>query len=236
MDGLQFFDPQQDFTIAWRRLPHWSQAGTVCFITFRTNDSLPREALLRLAEQRGEILQSFGVEDDGNIEEAIFGKNRVRTTFSAKVAGQLTALDPSIRARLKWQLFTAWDERLARGAGERLLARPEAAAIVEQSLRHFDGTRYALTDYVVMPNHVHVLVALAEADELLAQVASWKRFTAREINAALGRRGALWQVEHFDHLVRSLEQFEYLRRYVEENPRNARLPAGSFRWYSKRLS
>jgi hypothetical protein len=34
MDGVQFFDPKQDFAIAWKSLPHWSQAGTVCFITW----------------------------------------------------------------------------------------------------------------------------------------------------------------------------------------------------------
>ena len=35
---LQAFDPQAEFTIVQRRLPHWCQAGSVCFITFRTWD------------------------------------------------------------------------------------------------------------------------------------------------------------------------------------------------------
>jgi putative transposase len=43
MDGLQFFDRKQDFTVAWKTLPHWAQAGTVCFLTCRTADSLPEQ-------------------------------------------------------------------------------------------------------------------------------------------------------------------------------------------------
>jgi hypothetical protein len=66
-----------------------------------------------------------------------------------------------------------------------------------------------------------------------ATSASWKRFTALEINRQLSRRGMLWQVEQFDHLVRSLEQFDHLRTYIAENPKKARLKAGSYRWYSK---
>jgi putative transposase len=86
-----------------------------------------------------------------------------------------------------------------------------------------------------MPNHVHVLAAFADDDALLATSASWKRFTALELNRQLSRRGMFWQVEQFDHLVRSLEQFEYLRKYIAENPKKARLKPGSYRWYSKEL-
>jgi type I restriction enzyme R subunit len=106
---------------------------------------------------------------------------------------------------------------------------------VANSLVHIDGERYVLTDYVVMPNHVHVLAAFADEDQLLAQVTSWKRFTSRQIHSALDRRGEFWQVEQFDHLVRSPEQFEYLRRYVAENPRKSGLREGSFRHYSRAI-
>ena len=36
------FEPQADFKVVERKLPHWSQIGTICFITFRTNDSIPK--------------------------------------------------------------------------------------------------------------------------------------------------------------------------------------------------
>jgi putative transposase len=217
MDGLQFFDRDQNFTIAWRSLPHWSQAGTVCFITWRTADSLPRAAQQRIALQRRELLARLGLDPAGDW------------------AVELGRLPPHLAARARWNLFAMWDRQLDRGIGACELARPEVATIVEQTVRRFDGERYALTDLMVMPNHVHLLVAFAAEDRLLSQVAAWKRFAARQINPHLGRRGSFWQIEHFDHLVRSPEQFAYLRRYIADNPRKAGLREGQYRHYAKVL-
>ena len=47
---------------------------------------------------------------------------------------------------------------------------------------------------------------------------NWKHYTSRRINDALGTSGQFWQPESFDHLVRSPEQFEYLRGYIEQKP------------------
>ena len=40
---MQIFDPKQEFCIVERRLPHWSQAGTITFVTWRTWDSIPEK-------------------------------------------------------------------------------------------------------------------------------------------------------------------------------------------------
>jgi hypothetical protein len=45
-----------------------------------------------------------------------------------------------------------------------------------------------------------------------------------------------WQLEHFDHLVRSAEQFEHYRRYIAENPQKAKLTEGMYRHFSKRFT
>jgi type I restriction enzyme R subunit len=116
-----------------------------------------------------------------------------------------------------------------------VLLRPELARIVADSLRHFDGDRYDLTDFVVMANHVHVLVAFHDEQSLLAQCESWKRFTATRINQVLKRQGRFWQQDDFDHLVRSLEQFNHLRRYIAENPERANLKADEYLHFSKSL-
>jgi type I restriction enzyme R subunit len=100
---------------------------------------------------------------------------------------------------------------------------------------HFDGDRYELTDFVIMPNHVHLLVVFPAEDMMLRQCESWKHFTATKINQALGRKGQFWQQDGFDHLVRSAEQFNYLRRYLAENPQKARLRPGEYRHLSKPL-
>jgi putative transposase len=200
MDGLQFFDPKEEHTIAWKSLPHWAQAGTLCFITWRTADSLPNAVIARLAEERRQLLGAFGLNPDGNWRR------------------ELGTLPPADRQRVRWSLFTAWDEQLDRGAGACVLEQTELSLIVEKSLLHFDCKRYELTDFVVMPNHVHLLVAFYEEDMLLGQCRSWKRFTSRQINAAIGRSGEFWQVEQFDHLVRCEEEFDRYREYIGDNP------------------
>lgn len=109
-----------------------------------------------------------------------------------------------------------------------MLRDPGAAALVADALRHFDGERYALGDFVVMPNHVHLLVGLIGDTEIESQCKSWKSYSAREINLFTGRRGRLWQAESFDHLVRGPEQFERFRRYIAENPAKAGLNPGDY--------
>ena len=64
--------------------------------------------------------------------------------------------------------------------------------------------------------------------EIEEQCNSWKRFSARKINQALSRRGRFGQEVSFDHLVRSPEQFEWMQRYIAENPVRAQLPQGEY--------
>jgi type I restriction enzyme R subunit len=130
---------------------------------------------------------------------------------------------------------TRWHNHLDALHGECALRRPQLHHEVARSLRHFDGDRYELTDLIVMPNHVHLLAAFRNAGAMLAQCQSWKRYTAKRINDVLGRRGRFWQSDAFDHLVRSVEQFDYLRGYIADNPRRARLKEGEYAHFSKRL-
>jgi REP element-mobilizing transposase RayT len=117
---------------------------------------------------------------------------------------------------------------LDRGVGACVLKRPELAQLVAESLAHFHAQRYQLGDFVVMPNHVHVLVGLLGDIQIEDVCYSWKKFTATHINRALGVSGRFWQEESFDHLVRSPEEFEYLRHYIAENPRKAGLQPGEY--------
>lgn len=68
-----------------------------------------------------------------------------------------------------------------------------------------------------MPNHVHVLCQPMEGRTLSGIVASWKKFTARQINDVLGQEGMLWQKESFDTLVRSERHFQDVVRYIKKN-------------------
>ena len=107
---------------------------------------------------------------------------------------------------------------LDRGLGDCTLENPGAPAIVEETMRHFDRKRYFLDEFVVMPNHVHALLEPLKGYELSEILRSWKLHSAREINRLLGRSGALWQSESFDHIVRDMQSLERFRRYIRRNP------------------
>jgi type I restriction enzyme R subunit len=102
------------------------------------------------------------------------------------------------------------------------------ARIVAESLLFFDGTRYRMGDFVVMPNHVHLLASFATEETMKTQCASWLHYTAVRINRALGQQGKFWQQEPFDHLVRSPTQYDYLRDYIARNPVKAGLKSNEF--------
>jgi putative transposase len=93
------------------------------------------------------------------------------------------------RIRLSDQPESLRDELLDRGWGDCWLRLPEIAAIIEQSFLAFDGERYRLYAWTIMPNHVHVLFGVSHEWTLSDIVASWKKFTARRCNRQLGRSG-----------------------------------------------
>lgn len=83
-------------------------------------------------------------------------------------------------------------------------------------------------DFVVMPNHVHLLAAFPTAAAMREQFDSRLHYTAFRINRQVGEKGHFWQQEPFDHLVRSVEQYERLRSYIADNPIKAKLKEGEF--------
>lgn len=217
---IQVFDPEQEYAVIERRLPHWAQPGTICFITWRTWDSIPDSVLTAWLASR----------DDWLVRHSIDSRN---PDWKTRVA----ALDDRLVAEFQKFIADRWNEHLDECHGACVLRRLELARIVADSLLKFDGDRYDLTDFVVMPNHIHLLAAFPNEAAMLAQCESWKHFTAVKINQKLGRRRTrFWQSDGFDHLVRSVEQFEYLRRYIAENPRRSSLPPGAYVYWSKTLS
>ena len=130
--------------------------------------------------------------------------------------------------------FTArWHEMLDAGHGACVLRQPALARIVRESLLHSDGDLYEMLSFVVMPNHLHLLVCFPNKQTMLDQCASWKRYMATQINRRLGRRGRLWQQDSFDHLVRHEAQYQRLRQYLSENPVKAGLKPDEHLWCSR---
>jgi len=214
---ISYFDPKSEWSIVERGLPHWSQAGCVVFITWRLGDSLPVDALSRL---------------DAEIDAALHSE---QLDPSADWKLQLASRSPERRGKVQWKLFAIRDKFLDAGHGACHLANPLDATTVMNSLQKFDGDRYFLTDAVVMPNHAHFLCAFANEEGMLKQCTEWKRYSGRMIHQRLGLSGEFWQVDQFDHLIRSPEQFEHYRRYIAKNPVQANLRGGTFLHYQKLL-
>jgi ATP-dependent Clp protease ATP-binding subunit ClpA len=186
-------------------LPHWRQDGVTYFLTWRTADSMPKERVDTWYAEREAWLNKHPEPWDTKTEEEYY------------------------------QLFPdRWEKWLDECHGECALQRPELRRIVEDVLTHGDEAslppsatgasqppqppKYRLIDFVVMPNHVHVLVTPQGERTLSEIIQEWKSISSHRINKALERKGEFWQKEYFDHIVRSAEQLEKFRRYIQQNP------------------
>jgi putative transposase len=127
-----------------------------------------------------------------------------------------------------------WETVLDAGHGACWLSDPAVAHLVEGALLRFDGARYRLIAWCVMPNHVHVMAEIDEGYRLGDIVASWKQFSARMANRHLARTGPFWQADYFDRYVRDDAHFAVALQYIEDNPVQAGLvdKAEAWRWSS----
>lgn len=126
------------------------------------------------------------------------------------------------------------DAALDRCDGPRPLADPQAAKTVQNAILHFDGDRYRLLAWCVMPNHVHVVVEAFAGFPLGGLVRSWKAFSAAQINRANGRRGAFWAPDYFNRYIRGESDLGATISYAENNPVVAGLAStpGDWPWSS----
>jgi putative DNA methylase len=122
------------------------------------------------------------------------------------------------------------EEALDQGLGPRFLENPGIAVIVEEALLRFDEQRYHLHAWCIMPTHVHVLASPA-ADRTLSEILhSWKSFTAKAANRALGRKGSFWAEEYFDRVIRDDDHYGAVHAYIVNNPVKAGLCAAPEDW------
>ena len=114
-----------------------------------------------------------------------------------------------------------------------LAQQPVAEAITASLRRGIELGHYDLAAYVILPNHVHVLLLPKIAPPRLLQ--SLKGATARQANLILGRTGeAFWQAESYDHWVRDETEWQRIAAYIEQNPVQAEIArrASDYRWSS----
>jgi REP element-mobilizing transposase RayT len=122
------------------------------------------------------------------------------------------------------------ERELDAGLGACWLKRPDIASMVEDALIHFDGARYRLLGWCIMPNHVHVVIEIVDEHSLTGIVGSWKSFTAKRANSQIGRSGPFWHPDYFDRFMRDEGHLARTVVYVEHNPVKAGLVAEAFNW------
>lgn len=181
-------------------LPHVKREGASYFVTFRLADSLPKEVLMKFEAEKAQ---------------------RLRQLHAATKRGQPT--DDS-EEKINRDFRRKFERYLDNSHGACHLRRPGVAELVANAIRHFEGQRYLLSDWVVMPNHVHVVLWPMPNENLSDILKSWKQFTSRRAKPMVGMTDEhFWQPESFDHWIRDDDEKARICRYIRNNPVTARL-------------
>jgi REP element-mobilizing transposase RayT len=108
------------------------------------------------------------------------------------------------------------------------LRDPLIGELVAGALHYWQGKRYRLVAWCVMPNPVQFAGCCRQ--ELSRVLQGWKSFTARKANEIHGRGGAFWQREYYDRLIRNGDELERAVRHVVNNPERAGLKGWKWVW------
>jgi putative transposase len=194
-----------------RHLPHIQPPGATLFVTFRLAGSMPNSALERLSRDAEHYRKALA-----------------------------TISDPEERGRRSYaemnRLFGKWDAVLGQASvGPSWMGRAEVARVVAQALHAYAGRGYDLHAFCVMPNHVHAVITPLRREEgtyhwLPSIMRLLKGRTARQANVVLGRKGAFWEHENYDHVVRDEAELGRIITYVLDNPVKAGLSESRDEW------
>jgi putative transposase len=113
-----------------RRLPHWDVSGAIYFVTGCLRDSIPAQGLLEIESLR----------------------HRLRD----RPAPPGLSID-EWKARQSKLIFACADDWLDARPAVHHFEDPGLAVCVDQALAHFEGERYDVYAYVIMPSHFHWL-------------------------------------------------------------------------------
>ncbi len=166
-----------------------------------------------------------------------------------RLEAELKRLPPEKQDVERRKRIEAWIDA---GHGSCVLREAEIATMVQNSFLTFDGQRYRLLAWVVMPNHVHVLFQPLNGWTVAKIVASWKKFTARKIcdyrranagyaNPPIGDAknanqeigdpsGRVWHREYWDRYIRDERHFQRAVEYIHQNPVKAGLVGKAEAW------
>jgi REP element-mobilizing transposase RayT len=185
-----------------RRLPHIQIAGATYFITFRLVNSLPLEALDRLAEERKKINQ--------------LPQSQKEVAHQAWFAKYDDYLDHALYGDLHLK-----NQQIADMVADSIRFRDE---------KTYDLISYCIMPNHVHLVCTPLLKEKEIYFGLSEILHSLKRHTAREANKFLQRSGVFWQDESYDHFIRDESELERIVKYVLYNPVKANLVKEQTDW------
>jgi putative transposase len=108
---------------------------------------------------------------------------------------------------------------------------PEERDLAVATLRYFENERYELYVFVVMNDHVHVILRTFKDHQLERLLQSLKSYSANQLHKYFGRTGKIWQAESFDRIVRNEEEYYQKAKYIYDNPFNRWPEIKEYMWY-----
>ncbi len=187
-----------------RNLPHYQPPNGLFHVVFRLAGSVPANVI-------------ENIQNDASL---------LRRRLSCILSPQLRLEKAEEYRRF---CFDEFERALHAGStGPQWLLLPAVASVVAEAILYRDARDYDLLAYIIMPNHVHMVLQLLDTVErndipLYRILQSLKRYTARRANCWLHRSGAFWQAESYDHLIRDSTELQRTINYVLLNPVKAGL-------------
>ena len=172
-------------------LPHWSQGETCIFVTFRLADSIPKEKRIQWGAERDEWMGKHPQPWDENTS----------IEYNERFGGKL-------------------EQWLDDGFGSCVLKDSCCREIIERALSYFDGQRYILYAFVVMPNHVHMILVLNNGENNPSVpfiIGQFKRGVTKEIRTFHPCK-LVWQRSFHDHIIRNQMGYEKIWTYINNYP------------------
>lgn len=194
-----------------RNLPHIQPRGATFLVNFRLAGSLPKAVVEQLCAEADQL------------EKRLSAIKDPRERYL-------------LRDKEQRKLFGKWDDALHKSQmGPFWLKDERIAQIVADSILYLDGKWFDVLAYCIMPNHVHLVLVPYEfsdtADYSLTKIMhNIKRNSANHANKILGRTGAFWQHESYDHFARDEKELERIIKYVLYNPVKAGLTDDWTKW------
>jgi len=209
-----------DTPVAMRARPEKSSSGTVVEGDSKVTPPIERKGWYskgRLPHFDGEVIQFVTFRLADSLPKGVLERLKIELE-----QGKFDDVSEEFRQRV--------EDHLDLGSGDCILRDPSVATLVEETILHENGISCDLRAWVIMPNHVHLLLRMAEGHDLAGLMKRIKGVSARKINQLLRRQGTVWQKEYFDRYIRTSEHYAKVFQYVENNPVVAGLSSAPEDW------